>query len=85
MAQRRTPLTADDLKLESMYVGKDQKIIHTTVRDLQDYRIITWINSERTVLQYDGPSVPKERNNSPTMKVEEFLQWVSHEVIMEGE
>ena len=85
MAQRRTPLTADDLKLESMYVGKDQKIIHTTVRDLQDYRIITWINSERTVLQYDGPSVPKERNNRPTMKVEEFLQWVSHEVIMEGE
>ncbi len=76
------PLTLDDLISGVMYRAKHPITVKTIVRDLLDDRIITWINTDRTVLQYNGPAVPESINN-PTVRAEEFLKWASHIVTME--
>ena len=65
-----------------MYSDKQPQKIQTIVRDVLDDRIIVWINTDRTVLQYNGPEVAKDTGNQ-TISVEKFLTWASHKVTME--
>lgn len=84
MPQKLPDLKEDDLQLGCMYRGKKPITLETTIRSLFDDRIITWINPDRTVIQYDGPGVP-EGVNKPTLKFSDFLYWASHELTGEVE
>lgn len=75
-------LEVDDLVLGVMYRGKNPRNIATIFRDVYDDRILVWLSPDRTVLQYDGPGVPKGMH-TPTVKTEDFLAWVSHAVVLD--
>ena len=42
-------------------------------------RQVRWVNSDRTKVQYDGPTVANGRH-FPTIEMDKFLKWVGRDV-----
>lgn len=72
------------LKAEDIQVGKTYRAKRPVQYLFGDYndRTVIWMGANGTV-QYDGPAV-KIGQKYPSVSMEKFLKWASHEVV-EGE
>ena len=71
-------LTIDDLEVGKLYRGKRCR----KRDDLNDDRIILYINKNFDTVQYDSYFVTNGRNY-PKTTIEKFLKWAKHEVVNE--
>lgn len=73
--ETRPPLTAKDIKIGQWYRAKRFQ------RGLgcNNDRKVLWISPGRDKVQYDGDTV-KAGRRYPTVTMEKFLKWASHEV-----
>lgn len=76
-------LTADDIRSGRLYRGKKPKRAGIFSNEWDD-RVVLWISSDRTIVQYDSYAV---RNGCkyPKSSMEKFLQWVDRELPAEAE
>lgn len=74
---KRRPLEAKDIQAGKTYRGKNP----TKVGFFQEVndRYVLRVSSHRLFVQYDSPAV-KDGSQYPTVTMEDFLQWASHEV-----
>lgn len=76
-ATNQSPLTADDLKVGSVYRAKNRPSNDTD-------RVILHISQSREFVQYDSYAVANGRHY-PTVPMAKFLKWASHEVDTNGD
>lgn len=70
-------MTAEDIKAGRLYRGKKPKRV--PIIDDWDDRVVTWISSDRTIVQYDSYAVANGRH-LPKTTMEKFLRWVDREI-----
>src|SRR6266849_4756633 len=69
--------TADDIKPGRCYEAK-RPVVVGYYRELND-RQVKWVNSFRTQVQYDSPTVSDGRSY-PIISMEKFLKWAGRDV-----
>jgi hypothetical protein len=73
----QSPLTADDIKVGSVYRAKKRPGDDTD-------RVVLYISPSREAVQYDSYAVANGRHY-PTVPMETFLKWASHEIDANGD
>lgn len=81
MSNNGSALTAKDVQPGKTFRGKNPRPAGRR-GELND-RTILWVSPYRKTVQYDSSAVPDGRAY-PTVNIETFLQWASHEVDAEG-
>lgn len=76
--ENRKALTADDIQVNKTYRGKNPAAAGYD-RALND-RTVLYISRSRTEVQYDSSAVG-DGKEYPTVPMEKFLKWASHEVV----
>lgn len=72
------PLQASDIQIGRVYSAKRSSALGFFEPLLND-RAVRWIDSGRTLVQYDGPSVAQGRKY-PVVTMEKFLSWARADV-----
>jgi hypothetical protein len=76
------------LTAEQIVVGRTYRAKRPTKNwisgQIDNDRVVIWMDTERSIAQYDGPTVAIGRHY-PKVDMEKFLKWASHEVTADGE
>jgi hypothetical protein len=70
-------LTAEKILPGRCYEAKRPAV---NVEGFYNDRYVTWVNSDRTKVQYDSPNVAAGRHNFPTIEMDKFLAWAKREI-----
>lgn len=71
----KTQLTAADIRPNKLYRAKRFKGADAYNND----RVVVWIDSFRTIVQYDSDTVAAGRH-LPKVSMEKFLKWADREI-----
>lgn len=74
-------MDASEIKVGRVYAAAKPAAVGVTFFDsgLLNDRQVKWMNSDRTLLQYDGPAV-KNGRRYPTIRVEKFAAWAAKDI-----
>lgn len=83
--EKRPELKAEDLRVGATYRAKrpSRYFRTSTFSDTFNDRTILYISRDRGTVQYDSITV-RDGRHYPTVTMEVFLKWVSHEVKNDG-